>query len=207
MKYCLKIFSVLSFLLTAACNTPKSCIPVVEVPGKICQPVIALNSDIPVLYQAGFDIYKYSFSGLIAFRNMPDEEETRIVFLSEVGIKIMEFSCKRNEIINTYCIEPLQKKAALKFTRQLLSLLINTPECKSVCQPAASDKNDYFCKLKRGYQIVEIKNGYRSYVLLHEGRNKIASGEYEQNSTPIAITVNMKLKTRIQLKKVENAFK
>jgi len=171
-------------------------------------PIISLDSTTPVLYSAEFEVLKYKFSGLIAFRRMPENKETRIVFLTEVGIRVMEFTFQNEEITNTYCIEAIQRKSIKKFIESFLQMLLSKPDPHSVYLSKTDTKSDYFCRLKKGNATYEFIANKRTHVLLHKGRKKISEGKYLISSTlPDEILVTMKYNTQIQLKKVDNAFK
>jgi hypothetical protein len=201
-------YLILSIFFFSACYVPKNSVRLsnqVEVP---LVAIIDLDSNTPVLYSAEFEVMKYKFSGLIAFRYMPENKETRIVFLSEVGIKIMEFAYRDGKIYNTFCIEAVQRKSIVKFLGSFLEMLLSNPECHSVYLNKTDAKSDYFCKLKKGSATYKFTGTNRTNVLLYKGRKKKSEGKYVMSSSlPDEILVGMKHKTQIQLKRVNNAFK
>jgi hypothetical protein len=201
-------YLILSALLFTACNAPKDCIRTSIPPEHPLLPLIALDSSAPVMYSAEFEVLKYNFSGLIAFRQMPQDQQTRIVFLSEVGIRIMEFSFQNGKIINTYCFDAIKKKSVVKFLGGFLQMLLSSPNYHSVCLTQTDHKSDYFCKLEKGYATYGFIDNNRSHVLLHMGRKHYAEGKYVLSPMlPDEILTTMKFNTKIQLKKVNNAFR
>jgi hypothetical protein len=201
-------YLILSLLVFSACNAPKNCIRISNHGDIKLTPVISLDSNSPVLYSAEFEALKYKFSGLIAFRKMPENQETRIVFLTEIGIRVMEFTFRNGEIINTYCIEAIQRKSIVRFIGSFLQMLLDDPGYQSVCLSKTDTKSDYFCKLKKGYATYEFIGDKKTHLSLHKGRKKNSEGNYiSSSSLPDEILVNMKYKTQIQLKRVNNAFK
>lgn len=204
-----KIFFFLSFLLLlGSCSLPKECVPTQKEHTSVIKPVIHLTDNTPVLYQANFEVLKYHFSGLIAFRKIGENDEIRIAFLSEVGLKLMEFSYLKNQIENTYCSPAITKKSIPKFIGSFLELLIHTPECKSTCFYADGEKSNYFCKAKSEKVFVEVDDGERTKMELQKFGNKGVISSYTGlTELPGDITVQMKYRTTIVLKKVANAFK
>jgi hypothetical protein len=139
---------------------------------------------------------------------MPENKETRIVFLTEVGIKVMEFTFHSGEITNTYCIEAVKRKSIVKFIGTFLQMLLNDPVCRSVYLVKTDEKSDYFCKLKKGCATYKFTGENRTQVFLQKGRKKQSEGKYViSSSLPEEILVIMKYSTRIQLKRVNDAFK
>jgi hypothetical protein len=201
-------YLILSILIYSSCGVPKESIRVSNPLEVQLSAIISPDSNAPVLYSAEFEVLKYQFSGLIAFRRMPEKKEIRIVFLTEVGIRVMEFSFNNGEIENTYSMEAIKKKSIVKFTGSFLQLLLTEPGCHSVYLNKTDTKSDYFCRLKKGNAIYEFNGINRTHVLLNKGRKKKTEAYYISSSfVPDEIFVNMKYHTQIQLKKVDNAFK
>jgi hypothetical protein len=172
------------------------------------QPLIELKINTPVLYSADFEVLKYHFSGLIAFRSMIDSNEIRIVFLSEVGIKVIEFKYTNGILMNTYCIESLKRKAFLKFVGNFVEMLLNKPDYRRVCSTNSNNKSTYFCRSMKSYSVFEYSGNNIERAIIKEGKKKKAEGTYRNSlDLPEEIVVQMKYNTLIQMKKVNNAFK
>ena len=125
-----KISLFLSIVIClTGCKTPYKCTVNSDNEDFKFAPVIHLVSNEAVLYSSEIEVLKYQFSGLIAFRLMPDTDELRIVFLSETGLKLMEFNYKNDRIINTYCAPFADRKQVKKFIGKFLYLLISNPLC------------------------------------------------------------------------------
>jgi hypothetical protein len=207
--YYLKIFFFLSFLiLTGSCRTPKGCASIQEDYTSLVHPVIHLTDSTPVLYQASFEILKYQFSGLIAFRQQGESNEIRVALLSEVGLKLMEFSYTNHQIINTYCTPAITKKSIPKFIGSFLESLIHTPKCKSVCIYRDGSKSSYFCRAKSEKIFIKTNEDGRTEMELRKtGKKGVKSSYLNSPELPDQISVQMKYRTTIILKKVANAFK
>jgi hypothetical protein len=202
-------YLILSLLIfAAACHVPKDCLRTNTSIIHAIKPIIALDSSAPVLYSADFDVMKYHFSGLIAFRKMIANNETRIVFLTETGIRMMEFKYSDNKIENTFCMDAVKKKLTVKFIGRFIQMLLTEPDCKGLCVTQQNSESNYFCKTKNGYYTFKLNNGVKENALLLNGKNKQAEAKYIDSQTiPDEIKIIMPLHTNIQMKRAINAFK
>lgn len=84
-----------------------------------------------LVYRASFDYKDYHFSGLCVLKRT-DIRSIRIVFLSEMGITLMDFELTPKELIAHKMIEQLDRKILLNFIendfRQLLMTDLFHPE-------------------------------------------------------------------------------
>ena len=204
-----KIFSFLSILFVLlSCSKPKECSTMPYDTSSVIQPVIHLVDNTPVLYHASFEVLKYHFSGLIAFRKIGENGEIRIALLSEVGLKLMEFKYINHQISNTYCASAITKKSIPRFIGSFLEMLIFKPECKRTCLYREGDKSNYFCRTGSKKVYINTNNKGRLTMECYTSKKKGVISLYTESSElPDEITVAMKYKTSIVLKKVSNAFK
>lgn len=202
-------YLILSLLIFAsACRVSKDCLTADYGSIHKINPVIDLDSSAPVLYSADFKVMKYHFSGLIAFRKMPVNNETRIVFLTETGIRMMEFKYADNKINNTFCIDAVKKKSTVKFIGRFIQMLLTEPVCKELCIEKQNSQDNYFCRTKNGYYTCRLNNGVKGHVLFFNGKNKQVEANYSSSPmTPEEINTIMPMHTTIQMKRVYNAFK
>jgi len=208
MKLFLKIFlSISIFICVAGCSTPYSCSVNSDPEIFSFEPIVHLTENKPVLYTSEFSIMNYKFSGLIAFRKMEGTSETRIVFLTEIGLKLMEFNYKDGLITNNYCIPAANKKQVKKFVARFLLLLLEKPVCKTICMETADEKSIYFCKNHKRKLSAETLRNYKNSCSF-KNKYGMAIGTYSTSENlPEIIEVRMSHKTRINLKRVDNAFK
>ncbi|MBN2523633.1 MAG: hypothetical protein JXB24_10185 [Bacteroidales bacterium] len=208
MKLYLKIFLSISISICVVdCSTPYSCSVNPDPENFSFEPIVHLTENKPVLYTSEFHIMNYTFSGLIAFRKMQETSETRIVFLSEVGLKLMEFNYKNGLITNNYCILAANRKQVKKFVAKFLLLLLEEPVCKTICMKTADENNIYFCKNHKRKLSAKTSGNYKRSASIKKEYG-IATGTYSKSeSPPEIIEVRMKHKTRINLKRLDNAFK
>ncbi len=202
------IFLFLSILIClSGCNTQYKC-AIQTNEDYVYTPIIHLVDNSPVLYSSEFDIMKYKFSGLIAFRQMPETDEIRIVFLSETGLKLMEYKYFNDEISNAYCIPVADKKPVKKFIGKFLLLLIEKPNCIDICLETTDEKSIYFCK-NHGIKLkAEIRNNQKIKACITKKNNRVCGTYTDAEELPENIVVSMShKKIRINLTRVDNAFK
>jgi hypothetical protein len=151
MKSLTRAYLLLNVLIVLiGCSSPKDCLKC-ELPATIeINPVIHFADEKPVLYNADIKVLKYHFSGLIAFRKMSDSSAIKVVFLTEVGLRVMEFSYREGITINTYCIEAIKRNSIVKFMNSFIEMHLQQPIIRKTCKNYSLNKSSYFCKLKRG---------------------------------------------------------
>jgi hypothetical protein len=192
----------------SGCNTQYKCADQSYANDFVYTPIIHLVDNSPVLYSSEFDIMKYRFSGLIAFRQMPDTNEIRIVFLSETGLKLMEYQYFLGEIKNTYCIAVADKRQIKKFIGKFLLLLINKPDCIDICIETTDEKSIYFCRNKRTKLKAEIKKNEKINECIALKNSRVCGTYTDSEELPKKIVVSIShKKIRINLTRVDNAFK
>ena len=117
------------------------------------------------LFQSTIDIYKNNFTGLLFVK--PVGESFRILFITELGIKIFDMEFFRNSDFKVhYCIEDLNRKAIISTLGNDLSLMLFS---------IAEDGNMKMMQEKKeGRLIIKSKdrNGTR-YCTLDEQTNKV----------------------------------
>jgi hypothetical protein len=87
-------------------------------------------------------------------------------------------------------------------------MLIHLPECKSTCYYTEGNKSNYFCRAKSEKIIVKTDDGGRIEMELQKSGKKGVKSTYQDSTElPEEITVQMKYRITIILKKVANAFK
>jgi hypothetical protein len=115
------------------------------------------------LYRCSIDIYKKSYSGLLYIK--PVDEGYRVLFITEVGMKIFDFGFGGpGSFIIHYCLNELNRKSVINTLKADLSLML---------YPAGADGS--FTILKEedsGKRIIKISDseGIRYCIPDTEGR-------------------------------------
>lgn len=196
------------FLILTGCGVPRNCIQCDQSSVLDTGAIITLTNQEPILYSSEIKLLKYHFSGLMAFRQMPDSSGVRIVFLSQVGLRVMEFNYKNGNINNTYCPDIIKKQSYIKFIGSIMKALLDQPDCRKTCIKNSENKSDYFCRLKNGYHELEYFNNADVHLILKKGRKLRGEAQYSRSSClPDEIKLKMRYHSVIQMKKVDNAFK
>src|SRR4030042_6019263 len=78
------------------------------------------------LFYTNIDIYKNHFGGLMVIKPFT-ENSHRVLFITEVGIKIFDMELFRNgDFILHYCMDALNRKSVIRTLKNDIGLLINS---------------------------------------------------------------------------------
>ena len=84
-----------------------------------------------VLYRAGIDLNKRHFSGLMLIKKLPENNSYRVVFLSEIGLKIFDLEFyfnKKNNFFVHYCLDAFDKRHVINtIKKDIESMFMNYP--------------------------------------------------------------------------------
>lgn len=81
------------------------------------------------IYHTSIDIYKKHFSGLLVIKKIEQDSTYRLVFLSELGMKIFDFEYSynyKNDFQVKYILEPINKKYIINTLKQDFELFLKT---------------------------------------------------------------------------------
>jgi hypothetical protein len=106
-----------------------------------------MDTSMTYKYKGALDIYKYHLSGIFLIKPQP-ENTYRVIFLSELGMKIFDFAISRDSIHYFYCIGSLNRPAIIQTLQKDFDLLF-LYEFRGF---EKFDKRDYF-----NYKNTEIK--------------------------------------------------
>jgi len=147
------------------------------------------NSDTIYLYQTEIRFMKNYYSGLMVIKSQNDSVK-RLVFITEMGIKIFDIEIK-NPLINkkyytvNYIIEPLSRKMLVKTLANDLGMLCQNGNVKFI-DAFANDENTF----------LRIKNRCKSYYYVY--------GMNEKNYSEIIVNSIFKQKSGIDFYGVNN---
>lgn len=88
---------------------------------KTFRPVIP--KDTTVIYKTGVNAYGHYLSGLLVVKSYQNEN-SRILFTTEMGVKLFDFEFKDQEFIIHHCIDKLNRKPVLKLLEKDFSLMM-----------------------------------------------------------------------------------
>ena len=127
----------------------------------------------PVLFKASIGIYKDHYSGLFLIKRMPEESSIRVLFLSELGLSLMDLEYREDEFEVVNVQEFLNRPALLKTLQndfRTLLLDLSTIDAYSVTEVEnetgemltfkhRSQKYSYFCNENMGTYRIKRKKG------------------------------------------------
>lgn len=147
------------------------------------------NSDSAYLYQTEIRFMKNYYSGLMVIKSQSDSVK-RMVFITEMGIKIFDIEIK-NPLINkkyytvNYIIEPMSRKMIVKTLANDLGMLCQNGNVKFIDAYANDEKT-----------FLRIKNHCKSYYYIY--------GMNEKNYNEIIVNSMFKQKSDINFFEVNN---
>jgi hypothetical protein len=118
-----------------------------------------------ILYKTSIDIYKNHFSGLMVIKPVSDESH-RILFITELGIKIFDMEFFRNgEFRLHYCLEALNRRSVIRTLKNDLGLMIHNI-------PDLNKKIKIFGDVQSGQTVIKQKSGLGArHYFVGEGFN------------------------------------
>ena len=178
-----------------------------ELPHHISRSVIFLNADTPLLYHASFKVFKYKFTGLIVFKNISEEEGTRIVFLSEAGLSIAEFSMKNNKIECLKAMPMVDRRSAKNYFARIIRMVLTPADCKKTKLEQNTQNTIQICKGKNGkhYYIYTAEN--LKEIRFKKGLSRKSIGFCENGVKTEKVLIQKRKKVLVEMKIVENAIK
>ena len=132
--------------------------------------ILVLKSDFKkVIYRTSIDVYKKHFSGIMLIKKIEADSSYRIVFLSELGMKIFDFEFNNNlpeRFKIHYILKPINKKLLINTLRKDFELFLKIYPQKLNKESFVSGKNI----------IEKIKNnGLYNYYLFNTDSNYVTS--------------------------------
>ncbi|MCK4662759.1 MAG: hypothetical protein KAT68_07835 [Bacteroidales bacterium] len=163
-----------------------------------------------VLFKTSIEAYGKYFSGLMFIKQMKADSSFRVVFLSEVGLKIFDFEFALNHKFDKngkfkihYCLEYLNKKVLINALQKDIELIL------------MNNIDDYKFKKYKGEEYIVYKGKYKGtknyYFIENDNITKIKRSGYlfkkveidlnnYKNSFPEKISIKHKnIKLKIEL--------
>jgi hypothetical protein len=164
------VLSSLFFLFLSGCSYSllKSFqqLPELTDPARVLIPWFQVDHN-PILYKTSIDIYGNHFSGLMVIKPVSDESH-RVVFITELGIKILDIEFFRNGDFRLhYCLEALNKRSVIRTLKSDLGLMIHNV-------PDRNKRVKIFNNIQSGQTVIKQKSelGAR-YYFLGEGASNV----------------------------------
>jgi len=127
------------------------------------------------LFKTNIHIYGKDFSGLLVTKQL-QPKEYRVIFTTELGMKIFDFEFKDTSFTLHYCVPQFNKPKLLKVIRQdIETLLMNNLEGRSVTS---------YTEPKEIYHIQRIQLGnYNNYYFTEKTSQQLLKIEHSKKRT------------------------
>lgn len=200
MRYLLTSICILFFVSCASYPYKIGLVEEESVTQQVYNPYFS-NTAKDYIYKADLQFYKRKFSGIIIVKKI-GEKEHRLVFTTEMGNKIFDFSFYENEFKVNYVLEEMNKKIILNILERDFTTLLkeyNTSiqtyrkEDEKVKETEVAHKRHfYFYKNRKLVKIVKENKG-KEKVVYHfsEIKDDIVKGILIEHKN---IKLNIKLK-------------
>jgi len=132
--------------------------------------VSVLKSDFKkVVYRTSIDVYGKHFSGIMVIKKIEKDTSYRLVFLSELGMKIFDFEFNNNlkdQFKIHQILEPINKKLLINTLRQDFELFLKLYP-KNITSTSYISDNSTIEKIKY--------NGLNNYYIFNNDSNYVTS--------------------------------
>jgi len=124
------------------------------------------------LYKTNIHFWKKDFSGLMFFKQNNETEETRIVFMSEVGLKFFDFKLDKNGVFSVeYILDELNKPSLISVLEKDIKLILQKGYKQS--------KVKYFIEKQDGNYLERYKSDrYRLYYSFDKQTNMVSQIDF-----------------------------
>jgi hypothetical protein len=177
------------------------------VPPTCSRSVILVSPDKPLLYHASFKVFKYNFTGLIVFKNISEQEGTRVVFLSEAGLSIAEFSFKNGNVECIRTLPMVDRKAAKNYLARVIEMVLTPSDCKKKSIQQNTDNTRVICKGKSGKHYYIYTADILHEIQYKKGLCRRSVGFCGKGIDAEKVLIQKRNKILVEMKIVENAIK
>lgn len=80
-------------------------------------------SDTTLIYKTGVDAYGRYISGLLIIKSS-DSDDYRLVFTTEMGMKLFDFEFREDKFLVHYCFDKLNKKPVIRLLEKDFSMML-----------------------------------------------------------------------------------
>lgn len=152
------------------------------------------------VYKANIDVYENSFSGIFIVKKL-GEVNHRIVFTTEMGTKIFDFSFLDDAFKVNFIIEDINKAILINILKKDFKALIQEklPVIKSfsshdtlVYKTILNNKKHYYFKTKQLDKIVRANNGKEKVTFLFSEINDTVANQIKILHSNIKLNINLK---------------
>ncbi|MBP0905260.1 hypothetical protein ACFSKN_11215 [Mariniflexile gromovii] len=176
------LISVCTFLLSCGSYPKKNNFKSLENFGAIVNPYFA-NSNQDYVYKAQIEVYNHNFGGLFIMKKIAAEQH-RIVFTTEMGNTLFDFSFNHGDFKVNYILDDLNKKILINILKKDFKTLITEKlepietyklDSETVKKASLDNKTYYYFENPETYKIIRVNNAKEKVrFLFTEINNNIA---------------------------------
>lgn len=124
------------------------------------------------VYKAKIKVYKKNFGGILVVKKIAPEEH-RIVFTTEMGSKILDFSFKKDTFKVNYILDEMNKKLLINILKRDFRVLI-TEKLSVFNQFAQNDSKVFKTEIEnKTYYLFKEKELLKRMIRVGQGKEKV----------------------------------
>jgi len=160
------------------------------------------NENEDYVYKANIDVYDNNFSGIFIVKKI-EESNHRIVFTTEMGNKIFDFSFVNNTFRVNFILEDMNKAILINILKKDFRALIQEklPIIKSystqkdtlVYETTLDNKTYFYFKTQQLDKIIRVGNGKEKVAFLFSEINDTIANRIQILHSNIKLNINLKL--------------
>jgi len=199
MRYLLISLSVL-VLVSCGSYPKKQNLQLVEPSVSIIKNPYFSNADKDYVYKANIDVYDNSFGGIFIVKKI-SEKQHRIVFTTEMGNKLFDFSFNSDDFKVNSILEELDRKILINILEKDFRVLIKenlritetyTLAEQQVYKTEINKKPHYYYKNQHLDKIVTAKGGKEKITFTFSKISDNIAKEIEVKHNDIKLKINLK---------------
>jgi len=160
------LISVCFFILSCGSYPKKNNFKLAEHAGNIVNPYFA-NPNQDYVYKANIEVYNHYFGGIFIVKKI-DDQQHRVVFTTEMGNKLLDFSFNEDDFKVNYILDELDKKILINILKNDFKILISEQlssketyilNNETINQTSINNKIYYYFENPEIYKIARVKHG------------------------------------------------
>lgn len=152
------------------------------------------------VYKANIDVYNHHFGGIFIVKKTGDQQH-RVVFTTEMGNKLLDFSFHKDDFKVNYILDELNKKILINILKHDFKVLITENltskqsyifNDETIKESSLNNKMYYYFENPEIYKIARTKHGKEKVRFLFTEINDNIAGQID------IIHLNIKLKITLK---------
>lgn len=158
------------------------------------------DADKDYVYKANIDVYDSNFSGLLIIKKIKQQEH-RVVFTTEMGNKIFDFSFNNNEFNVNFILDDLNKPLLIHILQKDFEVLLEEKlqvinafslNDSAVFEAKISNKTHYYYFNTNLNKIARVSNGKEKVIFLFSEINEAHASKINIEHTNIKLRINLR---------------